>query len=129
MKETIELEQISDSKLDIMLEQHRIWLVSNGERGERADFTLCDLGKRDLRHKCFKQAICKATRFDYSDLRDSDFNAADLDCAEFQYSDLRGASFCGANLIFTNFNKAKKDEKMLDSLDHANMESVIINLP
>lgn len=128
MKDTIQLIQISDRSLKLKLDLHAIWLKTNGAHGKQADFSLHDLGRRDLSNMNFTKAICKITRFDYSDLTGTIFDEAELDCAEFGHTILYGTQFNKAKLIFTNFNKAKVDEKCLRSLDNATMENVLFNL-
>ena len=55
-------------KLDKILDNHKLWLQTYGEKGERADLRKADLRNADLR---------------YADLRKADLRNADLDYSAF----------------------------------------------
>jgi uncharacterized protein YjbI with pentapeptide repeats len=64
-------------ELDKILDNHKIWLSSGGEKGERADFS-------------------------YADLRFADLRNANLSNANLRYADLRYANLCYADLDFSS---------------------------
>ena len=79
----MELRNISKEELDKIIDNHKKWLQSNGEEGERADLRYADLSYANL---------------SYADLR-----YADLSYANLRYADLRYADLSYANLDFSAF--------------------------
>ena len=71
------------TKLDSILDNHRLWLETKGKEGERANFDHCDLGKAD---------------FEGLNLQKASFRGANLRFANFKDANLWGALFHGANL-------------------------------
>jgi uncharacterized protein YjbI with pentapeptide repeats len=69
--------------LEKKLDLHRIWIESDGGKGERADLSGADLRGADLNE---------------AELRRADLRGADLNEAELRRADLRGANLSGANL-------------------------------
>ena len=57
-------------ELDKILDNHKLWLSSGGEKGERADLSFANLSSADLR---------------YADLRYADLSFADLDFSAFPF--------------------------------------------
>lgn len=73
--------------------EHKIWVLSGTERGQRADFSCCELDRRDL-----SATYLVGADFRDSQMRYTDFRGADLQNADLSFSDLRGAIFMGADL-------------------------------
>ena len=74
---------MEQAKLNKILENHKLWLKTNGEQGERADLSYADLRYADL---------------SYADLRYADLSYADLRYADLSYADLDYSAFplwCG----------------------------------
>ena len=65
-------------QLDKIIDNHKLWLSSGGEKGERAD--LC-----------------------YADLRSADLSSADLRSADLRSANLRSADLRSANLDYSAF--------------------------
>ena len=59
---------MNKEKLDKILDNHKLWLKTNGAEGERADLSSADLSSADL---------------SYADLRYADLRSADLDVSAF----------------------------------------------
>ena len=79
--------------LDKILDEHKKWLQSNGEEGQKADLREANLRGADLREADLRRAdLCRA------DLREADLRGADLCGANLCEADLRGADLRGANL-------------------------------
>ena len=74
------------SKLKEILEQHKLWIETNGVQGTRADFHSANL--------------C------YANLTGANLTGADLYCAEFRGANLRDAHLSGANLHHANLTGA-----------------------
>ena len=69
---------MEQAKLDKILDDHKEWLRTNGEKGQRADLSSADLRYANLRF-------------------------ADLSYADLSYADLSGANLRSANLDFSAF--------------------------
>ena len=67
---------MEQAKLDKILDKHKEWLRTNGEKGKRANLRSADLRSADLR---------------YADLSDANLRSADLRGADLRYADLRYA--------------------------------------
>lgn len=96
-------------KMRAAIEQHKLWLETEGREGKRLE-----LFASDLRLAVFQEAnLRKATLLDcdlrganlsYADLRDADLRRANLSMANLSEADLSGANLVGANLGFANLN-------------------------
>ena len=64
---------MEQAKLNKILENHKLWLKTNGEEGERANLSSADLSSADLRYANLSSA----------DLRYADLRYADLDYSAF----------------------------------------------
>ena len=78
--------------LDKILDEHKKWLQSNGEEGQKA-------------------YLCEA------DLREADLCGANLCEADLRGADLRGANLCGANLCEADLCRADLREADLRGAD------------
>ena len=74
----MELRNISKEEFDKIIDNHKKWLQSNGEEGERANLRSADLSSANLRY-------------------------ADLSYADLSYANLRSANLRSANLDFSAF--------------------------
>jgi len=77
---------MNKKELDRVLEQHRLWLESGGNKGERAD-----LQGANLRHVS---------------LQNVDLRYANLWNVDLRYANLRNANLRGANLLHINLQDA-----------------------
>ena len=87
---------MEQSKLDVILENHRIWLDTDGEEGECADLSGANLRYANL---CYAN-LC------YADLSGADLSGTNLRYANLCYADLRDADLSGANLRYANLRDA-----------------------
>ena len=85
---------MNEDELKSMLEQHRLWLDSNG--GKRADLRYADLQYANLRGVDLQRA----------DMRDANLRYANLRGADLQYADMQEANLRGANLRYANLRDA-----------------------
>ena len=69
----MELRNISKDELDKIIGNHKLWLQTNGEKGERAD----------LRYANLRYANLSSADLRYADLRYADLSSADLDYSAF----------------------------------------------
>ncbi|HLA39135.1 MAG TPA: pentapeptide repeat-containing protein, partial [Candidatus Glassbacteria bacterium] len=104
--ERLEAPAATTSALQEILEQHRVWLQSNGGAGQQANlcrgiFTGADLTDVNLRDAVLHQAVLKG-----ADLLLTDFQGASLLQADLQGANLLGARFQDANLQGANLEEA-----------------------
>ena len=85
---------MSKDELKIVLEQHRLWLDSNG--GKRADLRGVDLQRADLEGANLRYANLQGANLRYANLQGADLRYVDL-----RYVDLQGADLRGANLDYS----------------------------
>ena len=79
---------MEQAKLDKILDNHKLWLKTNGAEGERANLRSADLSYADLR----------SANLSYADLRSANLRSADLRSADLSYADLDYSAFplwCG----------------------------------
>ena len=82
---------MNQKELDTVLEQHSLWLSTEGQSGQRAELGRANLLGADLYEANLIQA----------DLREADLNKANL-----HYANLRGANLGRANLGRANLGRA-----------------------
>ena len=107
------------SKLNSILEQHRLWAESNHEQGERANLRHAYLKGTCLRDVNLEEAYLKGANLSGSNLKHAnlkhanltgvnlvgaDLSDANLECANLECANLRGANLRGANLTNTNLS-------------------------
>lgn len=106
------------------IDAHREWKASEGEEGERADFSGADLdGKslcyHDLSGAVFEEASLEEVRFRFADLSEANFDGANLTGANLWGADPKSASFEDAEL-----SEAKARAEDIDPSD-SNYESIV----
>ena len=84
---------MNKEKLDKILDNHKLWLRTNGKQGEKANLRGADLSEADLRG---------------ADLSGADLSGADLRGADLSEADLRGADLSGADLDYSSLPLACK---------------------
>ena len=99
------------SKLKEILDQHRLWIVTNGVQGERAiiidaDLRGADLRGADLRNARLYRADLKSVNLTHANLKSADLDSANLSGANLSGANLSGANLCGANLYDANLTGA-----------------------
>ena len=89
---------MNQKELDKILENHKLWLKTNGEQGERADLRSANLRYADLRSANLRYANLRSANLRYADLRYANLSYADLSYADLRYADLSYADLRYANL-------------------------------
>ena len=108
------MKKITEEELKTILEQHTLWLDSNGKEGKRADLTGANLTCTNLTGADLTGA----------DLTDADLTWADLTGANLTSADLYGACLYGANLFGADLTGAN----LIDSeLEYANLNDTILD--
>ena len=104
---------MEQAKLNKILDNHKLWLQTNGEQGERADLSSANLRSADLSYADLRSANLRSADLSYADLRSAnlrsadlsyaDLRSADLSYADLRYADLRYADLSYANLDYSAF--------------------------
>ena len=88
---------MEQAKLDKILDNHKLWLQTKGEQGERANLSSANLRFADLRYADLRSADLSSADLSFADLRSADLRSADL-----RYADLRYADLSYANLDYSS---------------------------
>ena len=89
---------MNKAELNKILDNHKLWLQTNGEQGERADLRSADLRSADLRSADLRSADLRYADLRSADLRYADLRSADLRCAVLSSADLSSADLRYADL-------------------------------
>jgi len=95
---------MTKQELDKILDNHKLWLSSDGKKGERAD-----LSSADLRYANLRSADLRYANLRYADLRSADLSSAKLRYADLRSADLRSADLSCANLSYADLRYADLD--------------------
>jgi uncharacterized protein YjbI with pentapeptide repeats len=116
-----------------ILDDHKIWLDTSGEKGKRADFSRMSLdffklSKADLRNAIFQGASLIQADLREAKLQGANLIAADLTGANLTKANLQKAELNGATLYKANFQGADLREANIRNADlvktnfeHANL--------
>ena len=74
---------MNQKELDKILENHKLWLKTNGEQGKKADLSYANLRSADLRYADLSYADLSSADLRYADLRSADLRSANLDYSAF----------------------------------------------
>ena len=69
---------ISKQELDKILDNHKLWLSSGGEKGERADLRYANLSSADLRYANLRYANLRYANLSYADLSSANLSYAPI---------------------------------------------------
>ena len=94
---------MDQAKLNKILDNHKLWLKTNGEQGERADLRSADLRSADLSSADLRSADLRYADLSSANLRSADLRSADLRSADLRYADLSSADLRYANLDYSAF--------------------------
>ena len=94
------------SKLNSILEQHRLWAESNHEQGERANLRHAYLKGTYLRDVNLEEAYLKGVNLYYANLSGSNLKHANLKHANLKHANLTGVNLVGADLSDANLECA-----------------------
>ena len=115
------------SKLKEILDQHKIWIESNGVQGKCADLENAYLCGANLINADLEGAILCIANLQGANLRGAKLTGANLYGASLRDADLTGANLTGANLHSANLNDASLEGANLigASLEGANLEGAV----
>ena len=89
---------MEQAKLNKILDEHKLWLKTNGKEGKKADLRSANLSSANLRSANLRSADLRYADLRYADLRYADLRYADLRYADLRYADLDYSAFplwCG----------------------------------
>jgi len=90
-----------------MLDQHRMWVETNGESGSRGEFSGANLSETDLTGANLQGAQLQKVNLRGADLSMANLRNANLVEADLRESNLLGTEFSGANLMGANLYGAQ----------------------
>ena len=99
------------------LDDHDLWLETNGEEGVRANLYVAYLRDADLRGVNLSNANLYGTYLRDANLSNADLRGAHLEGANLRYADLRGAYLYDANLEGANLEGANLRDANLEGAD------------
>ena len=111
---------MNKKELDKILDNHKLWLQTNGKKGERADLRYADLRSANLRYANLRYADLRYANLRYADLRYADLRYADLRSANLSSADLSSANLSSADLSSADLRSANLSSADLSS---ANLSS------
>lgn len=79
--------RITQSELDHAIQGHVLWL-GNRDKGQRANFSRCNLSGLDFGSQRKEQVVLRGADFTEADLSGIQGNDINFHCASFQYADL-----------------------------------------
>ena len=94
---------MEQAKLDKILDEHKEWLRTDGERGKRANLSSANLSSANLSSADLRSANLRSADLRYANLRSANLSSADLRFANLRSADLRYANLSSANLDFSAF--------------------------
>ena len=95
---------MEQAKLDKILDEHKEWLRTNGEKGKRADVSYANLRYANLRSADLRSADLRSANLSYANLRYANLRYANLRYANLSYANLRYANLRYANLRSANLD-------------------------
>ena len=121
-----ETNTINHSSLEKILDKHKLFILTKGKDGKRADLSNVDFQEINLQNKDLRGAILDFTNFSNSDLRWSTLKGCKLRNSKFEKAKLFKIDLEGANLRGSSFQKANLSEANLKytKLSWSNLEAV-----
>ena len=100
------MKNITKEELKTILEQHKLWLDSNGKEGKCADLTRADLTGADLSGANLRCAYLTGADLYGANLRCTDLTGVNLANTDLRRAALTGADLSGAALTCANLSGA-----------------------
>lgn len=119
--------EASPVDLETLLEEHKQWADSRGEKGKRLELHRANFAGRDLTGVNLRGAILNQAEFAGADLLLADLGEAQLTQANFRGANLLGTDFRGAQLQGANFDGSSG--LAARHLAEANLRSAILPRP
>jgi uncharacterized protein YjbI with pentapeptide repeats len=123
----IEYREISEEELEKILDDHEIWLATEGEEGTNAELMGYDLKEanfsgRKLRKIFVESSDLRGQKFIDFDLKETLFLEVNFQGATFWNSDMSGANFQRSDLSNAKLWRAKLNDANLSDVNLQNSE-------
>ncbi len=112
-----EMRTFTKQELDQVLDNHKLWLSSGGEKGERANLSCANLRYANLSSANLSFADLHYADLIYANLRGADLRSANLCSADLSSADLSSANLHSADLSSADLNHADLSYADLRSAD------------
>ena len=99
-------EKLTPEEIQAVLEEHRLWLDSNREKGKRADFSGKNLQEAHLVDENLRMANLFGANLEGANLEGANLEGANLEGANLFGANLEGAILRRANLYGANLRRA-----------------------
>jgi uncharacterized protein YjbI with pentapeptide repeats len=111
------MDKLNKTQIDKCIEEHKLWLTSNGSQGTKANFSsklinIANFKEANLSDSNFSNSILKIIEFVDANLQNVNFENAELTKVDFHNANLTGANFKS-----TEFIKVHINEEMLSQLN------------
>jgi len=112
-----------------IIEQHALWLGTDGEEGSRANLKGANLKVANLEYANLEYANLKVANLEYANLKGANLKVANLEYTSLAYANLKGANLEYANLEGANLRGANLRDANLKgaNLKGANLVSTTGN--
>ena len=100
------MKNFTKQELDKIIDNHKLWLSSNGEKGERANLRSANLRSADLSFANLSFADLSFADLSFANLRSADLSFADLSFANLRSADLSFANLRSADLSYADLSYA-----------------------
>ncbi|MCU0548064.1 MAG: pentapeptide repeat-containing protein [Leptolyngbya sp. Prado105] len=120
---------IIHEEIKAKIEQHRLWIQSDGEEGAIANLRDASLHNADLSSANLSSANLSFANLHHADLRSADLQSANLSFANLSFADLSSADLSSTNLNYANLSSADLSFADLSStnLNYADLSSTNLN--
>ena len=95
------MKQMSEKKIQEILNKHRVWIESNGNSGKKGDFS--NLNLKGVNFRGLDLSYCQ---FQRSNLEQANLGGANLSFTNLSFADLQQANLGGATIIEANLTNA-----------------------
>jgi hypothetical protein len=117
---------IINENIKAKIEQHSLWMLSNGQEGAIADLSnanlsFANLSSVNLRHANLRNANLHHANLSFANLSNANLSFTDLSSANLSSANLHHANLSFANLSYANLHHANLS---YTNLSYANLSSV-----
>lgn len=119
---------MTQEELDKIIEQHKLWLKTDGKEGRQADLSGTDLRGKDLKGTVLVLANLKGANLNGLDLSFSNLNSANLEEANLEMANLSFSKLEESNLTRANLKGASLYRARVSSsnLSNVNLEGAVL---
>lgn len=122
------MKKISKEELKKILNEHKLWLESNGKKGKQADLSHVNLSHVDLSHADLSYIDLSNANLSNMDLTNANLFYANLSDANLSYVDLSNANLSNVNLSHAGLFYTDLSNTDLSGVDLSNTNLSYVNL-